>query len=114
MGNGVRVQTYLTVSVRRQDDSVVVEVSGELDLASATQLERALQLAWREQPQLVVIELGELHFIDMAGLRALLEAQRHAEGQGSQLVLAHVRAPLRRVLTLAHMSHLFTIRENHS
>lgn len=114
MGNGVRVQTYLTVSVRRQDDSVVVEVGGELDLASATQLERALKLAWRGQPELVVIDLGELQFIDMAGLRALLEAQQHAEDQGGRLILAHVRAPLRRVLALANLSDLFTIRGNHS
>jgi anti-anti-sigma factor len=107
------VQSDLTVSVRRQGESAIVEVGGELDLGSSAQLEQALQLAWRDEPALVVIELGELYFIDMAGLRVLLEAQRRAAERDTRLLLAHVRRPVQRVLELARMRHLFTIQENH-
>ena len=105
-------QSYLTVAVRRQDDSAIVEVGGELDLASSPQLVRALELAWRDQPEVVVIDLGELFFIDMAGLRALLEAQQQATAHDTRLVLARVRRPVRRVLELARMRDLFTIQED--
>lgn len=108
---GEGVQTYLTVSVRREGDSAVVQVGGELDLASSAQLEQALQLAWRAQPEQVVVELDELRFIDMAGLRVLLGAQQRAEQEDGRLVLAGVREPVRRVLTLAQISDLFTIEE---
>lgn len=103
------MSTYLTVSVRREGDSAVVEVGGELDLASSAQLEQALQLAWRAQPEQVVVELDELRFIDMAGLRVLLDAQQRAEDEDGRLVLAGVREPVRRVLALARMSDRFTI-----
>jgi len=106
------VQSYLTVSVRTQGDSAVVEVGGELDLASAAQLEQALQLAWRDEPELVVIDLGELYFIDMAGLRVLVEAQQRAGERDTRLALSHVRRPVRRVLELARIRDLFTIHEN--
>lgn len=108
------MQNYLTVWVRSEGESTVVEVAGELDLASAAQLTEALELAWRNHPEQVVLELGGLHFIDMAGVRSVLEAQRNAEQQGGRLVLADVRQPVRRVLALAGMSDVFTIRENHS
>lgn len=107
------MHTYLTVSVRREEESTVVELGGELDLGSSPQLTQALEHASRDQPKLVVIDLRELHFIDVAGLRVLLEAQEQTEERGGRLVLAHVRQPVRRVLTLAQMSDVFTISENH-
>lgn len=109
---GEWVQSELTVSVRRQGEAAIVEVGGELDLGSSAQLEQALQLAWRDPPALVVIDLGELYFIDMAGLRVLLDAQRRAAANDTRLLLAHLRRPVRRVLELARMGDLFTIQEN--
>lgn len=106
------MHTHLTVSVRREGESAVVELGGELDLASSAQLEQALQVAWPDAPALVVFDLRHLHFIDVSGLRVLIQAQQHAEKRGGQLVLAHVRQPIRRVLALARMGDVFTIRDN--
>jgi len=105
------MQTYLSVSVRRLGNAAVVEVGGELDLASASQLEQALKLAWRDQPQEVVVDLRQLSFIDMAGLRVLLEAQQQADEQDRKLVLAHVHKSIRRVLDLARVAGAFTIQD---
>lgn len=108
------MQSYLTVSVRRQGDSAVVEVGGELDLGSSAQLEQALDLAWRDEPELVVIDLGDLYFVDMAGIRVLLGARQQAAERDSRLVLSRVRRPVQRVLQIARMRDLFTIEENHA
>lgn len=108
------MQSYLTVSVRRQGDSAVVEVGGELDLASSGELDRALQLAWRQRPELVVIDLGDLYFVDMAGLRVLAEARQQAAERGSRLVLARVRRPVQRILELARMGDMFMIEQNNA
>jgi anti-sigma B factor antagonist len=107
------VQTYLTVSVRREGESTVVELGGELDLGSSPQLSQALEHASRDEPELVVIDLRELQFIDVAGLRVLLEAQQAAQLRGGRFMLAHVRQPVRRVLSLAQMGDVFTISNNH-
>lgn len=104
--------SYLTVSVRRRDRSIVVHVGGELDLASSRRLEQALEEAWRSSPDELLIDLAKLHFMDMAGLRVLLDANQRAERRGTQFALTNVRDPIRRVLTLARVNGLMPIRGN--
>jgi anti-sigma B factor antagonist len=98
--------------VRERGQSVVVEVDGELDLASAPELERALRQAWLQERGLVVVDLTDLRFIDMAGLRSLLTAQQQAEQEGRQLLLANVPDAVRRVMALAHVDEVLAIMED--
>jgi anti-sigma B factor antagonist len=105
------VQAYLSVSVRERGESVIVEVGGELDLASSPDLERVLDETLRPHPGLVVVEMGKLNFIDMSGLRVLLSAQQRAEERGTRLVLANVRSQIRRVMALARVDDLLTVLE---
>lgn len=97
--------------MRERGESVVVEVGGELDLASSPDLERVLDETLRTGHGLVVVEMGDLQFIDMAGLRVLLSAQQRAEERGVRLVLANVRAQIRRVMALARVDDLLTVLE---
>lgn len=106
------MQTYLRVGVREQERSIVLEVDGELDLASSHILQQALEAAGRKRPRLVVLELGNLRFIDMAGVRVLLAAQQEAERGDRRLVLANVNPSVLRVLQLASVRGLFTILED--
>jgi anti-anti-sigma factor len=105
------VQAHLNVSVREQGESVVVELCGELDLASSSKLEQALNDTWRAKPRLLVLELAKLHFIDMAGLRVLLGAQQQAMARSAQMVLSGVRPNIRRVMALAQVDDLLTVLE---
>jgi anti-sigma B factor antagonist len=53
----------------------VVRVRGELDLATAPQLERALRLLLEESPPAVLVfDLARLDFMDSTGIAALLRA----------------------------------------
>jgi anti-anti-sigma factor len=89
----------MTTLTRRNREPVGVDwmtVAGELDLASAGRLE--LELAALSGP-VTVVDLREVAFIDVAGVRALLRAQRAAAEEGREvLILAGRRA--RRVLRL--------------
>ena len=105
------MQTDLIVSVQGRGPSIVLEVDGELDLASAPQLKRALEQAWGNAPEEIVLDLGKLRFMDMAGLRVLLSARQRAEQRGTELVLTNVRDSIRRVLTLAGVNGLLPIRD---
>ena len=106
------MQTYLSVSVREQDQSIVIELDGELDLGSSPQLAQALEQVMRNQPPLLVIDLAKLRFTDMAGLRVLMGAQEESDRAGGRLVLANVPDPVRRLMKLARLNGIFTILEN--
>ena len=104
------MQSYLNVSVRGRGRSTVVQVDGELDLASSPQLEHVLEEEWGNGADEIVLDLAELRFMDMAGLRVLLRATQRAGERGTELVLANVRGPIRRVLTLTGVNGLLRIR----
>ena len=85
---------------RLQDGGISFALSGDLDLSTLEQLERALDESLDGQPELVVLDLRQLTFLDSSGLRAMLALHSSLREQGGRLVL--VRGPRRvhRVLEL--------------
>jgi anti-anti-sigma factor len=59
----------------------VLRVRGELDLASAGQFAAALEKAASANPRLVV-DLAGLTFVDVCGLRVILQAAESRNGLG--------------------------------
>lgn len=70
----------------RVDGVDVVRVSGEIDLSNADALTEALRSTSASS---VALELGELTYIDSAGIRAVDEGYRalRAEGRGLAVVV---------------------------
>ena len=97
------MKAYLRIGLRATEQSTVLEVEGELDLASSRQLKEAILYARKNAPPLLVLDLEKLRFIDMAGLRVMLVAYQAAKADGQQLVLANVPGRIRRVLALAEV-----------
>jgi len=63
-----------------------VQVAGELDIATAPQLERTLCKP-ELRAGLVVLDLRELAFIDSSGVHAIGNASRSARDAGGRLVV---------------------------
>jgi anti-anti-sigma factor len=80
---------------------VVVRLVGELDVAAEPRLRarmRDLLEPGRPTPvRHLVVEASQLTFLDLAGLRLLVECERQLQARGGSLVL---RSPSRRVRRL--------------
>jgi anti-anti-sigma factor len=86
----------------RTDECTVVQVSGELDIATAPALcDHLLALIRNGHP--IVLELTGVEFMDSSGLEVLLRCHRSAERSGTGLVL---RRPSHRVVRLLELSGL--------
>jgi anti-anti-sigma factor len=87
--------------VNRADGTVVVTVRGELDMATAPELQAVLaDLAARGQG--TVLDLSALSFIDSTGLRLVLAAGVESERDGWGFALARdLPTPVDRLLDLA-------------
>jgi anti-sigma B factor antagonist len=84
-------------------DAGWVHVAGELDIATAPQLERTLREA-QLQAHLVVLDLRELAFIDSCGVHTIVDASIRARQAGHQLLLVHGPPEVDRVFTLTGCS----------
>lgn len=78
-----------------EEDTVVLKLEGELDMATAPNLGRALNTALDAQPSVLTLDLTKLAFLDSTGLRVLITACRRASAQRCTFV---VRSPSRSVL----------------
>jgi anti-anti-sigma factor len=84
--------------VRERDG--VVRVRGELDVATASSLEKLL-LRPRDRGEVLGLDLSELGFMDSTGLRVLLRARQAADRGGWEVVLTGASKPVRRLFALA-------------
>jgi anti-anti-sigma factor len=73
--------------LRTEPDTVVVEVTGEIDLSTARRLDEVLQARIRSQVDKIVIDLSGVTFFSVAGLNSLLRAQLLADTAGAHLIV---------------------------
>jgi len=87
--------------------TVVIEVSGDLDLASAPALRQRLVDAVALEPVSVILDLTNLAFIDSSGLGVLIAGLKRANQSGVRLVLQSVPAQAESVIAMAGLKSLF-------
>ena len=92
------VAPLLTMSWALEDGAPSLQVSGELDIATAPQLEEILAEVIRPGA-VVTLDVAELGFIDAAGLRVLASAARDV-GTSGGVFLRHPAARVQRFFAL--------------
>ena len=84
--------------------SVEVRVRGELDIATAPELAAELDRLLAARPRVLVLELGELTFLDCAGMRPVRSALRDLRCGGGTLVIRHASPLVERALRVAGLA----------
>jgi anti-sigma B factor antagonist len=85
-----------------QAGDVIVSLSGELDSSNAASLEAALASVTAAQPGRVVFDLGELRFVDSAGIAVLVGVT----GKVEEVELRHPSPIVRRVVEITGLAQL--------
>jgi anti-anti-sigma factor len=93
------------VSELHETARVRVELSGELDLATADLVALRLRRL-RERHETVVLDLDNLTFIDAAGIRVVLTAAEDARNNGWAFSVTRGSAPVRRLFALLEIDGL--------
>jgi anti-sigma B factor antagonist len=89
----------------------LITLSGSLDASVVESFSRQ-SAAWLESdPDLtqVVVDLGEVAFMDSAGLGALIGMLRRLAGRGGDLRLARPRPSVRLVLEITRATKIFAV-----
>jgi anti-anti-sigma factor len=101
------VQNEFRVEVHKEEGATVIAIAGELDLASAPQLEEELERAQSEGP--VTLDLRELEFMDSTGLSILVRAHQAAEASGHRLLLVQGPPQVQRLLSLTGVAERLNV-----
>jgi anti-sigma B factor antagonist len=90
----------LRVTARPGRDCTVVEVHGDLDMATSPQLKESLQRVIDSGDRQVVVDLAGVGFMDSSALGALVTVFKALRGLGGQLRLAEPQRVVRDVLSI--------------
>ena len=102
-------QHRLRITPTVTGDAVWLQVAGDLDLGTASDLSMALSDAERENPKIVGLELSRVEFADATALRIFVAAARRARLKRRRFVLAHPSGAVRRMLALTSLDRTLDV-----
>jgi len=99
----------MQVTQETRENWLVVTVRGRVDSVTADELEEKLRTAV-EQDDKVALDFHAVDYVSSAGLRAVIQAARAAEGKSRQFVVCSLSAPVKKVFDMSGMHHFLRIQ----
>jgi anti-sigma B factor antagonist len=97
--------------LRVEAEQARVAIFGEVDAATASQLEQALVASSPDPAVELVVDCRGLEFIDSSGLNVFVANARRLHDAGGRLVLESLRPSTRRLFEIAGLDQVVTIRQ---
>ena len=103
----------MQISARHLENTTILDVIGDIDLANSPAMRKALLLELREKriPR-VILNLEGVKYIDSSGIASLVEGLKASRDLQSRLILFGLSKSAREVLQLSRLLKLFEIYEN--
>ena len=98
--------------VRREGNASVVEVHGEVDMHSSPELHVLLRQVCEDHPAKLVVDLGQVEYMDSSGIGTLVEIFRRVKGFRGDMVLVSLQPRVRGVFEITKLDKFFTIRDS--
>jgi len=96
----------LTLRSAREGDVHTISLSGELDLATADDVQRELERIEATDAASIVLDLSGLTFMDSTGVRLLITAHARSRADSNRLSLLRGAPAVQRVLELSGVDAL--------
>ena len=100
------------MTIEQRGTAVHVATTGELDISTARRLEDDLRRIEAERPELIVLDLQGLTFMDSTGLRLLITADARAREDGRRLAIVQGNEMVQRVMRLTRLDERLNIVED--
>jgi len=81
--------------------AVIVRVRGEVDVATAPRMGEAVTRLLDDRRK-VILDLGDVDFMDLHGLGVIMRATRQARSDGGSFAIARPASCVRRLVALVH------------
>jgi anti-sigma B factor antagonist len=98
------------ISARQFDGFVILDISGDIDLAHSPQMRKALlgEIKEKKVPK-VFLNLKSVRYMDSSGIASLVEGLRASRDIGSRLILYSLSTHVREVMHLSRLQTIFEI-----
>jgi len=97
----------LVLGSRSENGWAVVEVQGEVDLYTSSQLRDAILRLTEEGENRIVVDLNNVSFMDSSGLGVLVAGLKRARERGGELALVFGEGSVQKVLGITRLDKVF-------
>ena len=91
------------------DDVKVLAISGRFDTHNATNVRSWLTEATSDVPANVVVNLGQVQFLDSTALSTLIDGMKRSRNHNGDLRLCGLQQPVRMIFELTRLDKVFEI-----
>lgn len=99
----------MPLQIRPATDDAPIALVGELDAATAPDLEREAAALVASAGASLVLDVGDLAYLDSAGIRALLRLENGLRSRSARLVLRGASSRVHRMLRYSGLADHFAV-----
>jgi len=97
----------LVLGSRNENGWAVLEVQGEVDLYTSSQLREAIVRLTEEEENRIVVDLYNVSFMDSSGLGVLVAGLKRARERGGELALVFGEGSVQKVFGITGLDKIF-------
>jgi anti-sigma B factor antagonist len=97
----------LVLGARNENGWAVLEVQGEVDLYTSSQLREAIVRLTEEGETRIVVDLYNVSFMDSSGLGVLVAGLKRARERGGELALVFGEGSVQKVFGITGLDKIF-------
>jgi anti-sigma B factor antagonist len=105
---------FFEVTDSGQPGVPILDVRGEIDVATSPELQATLTRLLDDRPELLIVNLTGVTFIDSTGLGVLVGAVRDMRATGGDLRLVVTQPHIIKILELTGLDSVFEVSSNTS
>lgn len=102
----------LDIRVTEDADRTTVVLDGEVDLSTVDGVRSTARSALARHPDVLILDLRQVQFIDSIGLRALVVLQREADRRGGRLLVVRGPEHVDRVFQITALERVLNMVED--
>jgi len=103
----------MKASIRQIDDIAVVDLSGRMELGEgSTILRETVKDLLKKGQKKILVNLGDINYIDSSGIGELVAAFTSARNQGGELKLLHLTKKVKDVLQITKLYTVFEVHDD--
>ncbi len=102
----------MEIKKREENDVVILEIEGEIDLYNAPTLKDVIKDYIGQQKYNIVINLAKVSYIDSSGIGALISSLSNLKKYQGGLKITNVTGSVRKVFELTKLTNFFEIYDD--
>jgi anti-anti-sigma factor len=110
-GEQRHLSRFCSLSIEREAAGALIRLAGEFDLSCEDAMRAEVARVTESCPRAVVIDLGDVTFIDSPGLRMLLDLASASRRDGFELTLIGADRQVRRSMRITGLDRLLPLGE---